>query len=98
VSPNVQGVEVRPLGIDKGTGAEWLASSVGLPLHQMAGVGDSDPDLAFLTRVGLSAAPANATPAVKAGVSWVVTYEYGRGLLEILTRLEARNRARLTDT
>jgi hydroxymethylpyrimidine pyrophosphatase-like HAD family hydrolase len=89
---NVHGVEVRPHGINKGLGAQRLAEALGLGLLAMAGVGDSDPDLSYLRRVGLGAAPNNATPAVQQGVAYVAQEAYGQGLLEILRMLEQRNR------
>jgi hydroxymethylpyrimidine pyrophosphatase-like HAD family hydrolase len=99
VARNVLGVEIRPRGVDKGLGLRRIAELLDLPPTQVAGIGDSDPDLSFLSLVGWSAAPANATPAVRAAVTYVSDGSFGRGLLEILTRLERRNRdtnARLT--
>jgi hydroxymethylpyrimidine pyrophosphatase-like HAD family hydrolase len=92
VARNVRGVEVRPNGIDKGTGAERIAQLLGSPLAAFAGVGDSDPDLSYLTRIGFSAAPANATPAVRQAVTYVASAEYGAGLLEIVSLVERNNR------
>jgi hydroxymethylpyrimidine pyrophosphatase-like HAD family hydrolase len=92
VARNVKGVEVRPLGIDKGTGAARIADLLGIPLATMAGVGDSDPDLSYLSRVGFSAAPANATPAVRQSIDYVARASFGAGLLEIVTLVERRNR------
>jgi len=43
VARNVNGIEVRPLGIDKGSGARRIAERLAIPLHAMAGMGDSDP-------------------------------------------------------
>jgi hydroxymethylpyrimidine pyrophosphatase-like HAD family hydrolase len=93
VARNVHGVEVRPLGIDKGVGAQRVAEMLEIPLQAMAGVGDSDPDLSFLNCVGLSAAPANATPAVRQNVNYVAHASFGEGLLEIVTLVEHRNRS-----
>ena len=95
VAKNVNGVEVRPRGIDKGVGAQRVAAILGIPLESMAGVGDSDPDLSYLARVGFSAAPANATAAVKTGVEHVAAQPFGAGLLEIVTLVERRNRTTL---
>jgi hydroxymethylpyrimidine pyrophosphatase-like HAD family hydrolase len=95
VERNVNGVEVRPPGINKGAGARRLAAILGVPLESMAGVGDSDPDLSYLTRVGFSAAPANATPAVRTTVNYVSEQPFGAGLLEIVTLVERRNRSTL---
>lgn len=92
VAGNVHGVEIRPRGIDKGTGAVRLAELLEMTLQAVAGVGDSDPDLSFLRRVGLSAAPGNATPAVRQNVQYVANARFGAGLLEIVTLVERRNR------
>jgi hydroxymethylpyrimidine pyrophosphatase-like HAD family hydrolase len=92
VARNVRGLEVRPHGIDKGTAAARIAELLELPLQALAGVGDSDPDLAFLQRVGFSAAPANATAAVRQAVQHVSTKEFGQGLVEIVMRVERHNR------
>jgi hydroxymethylpyrimidine pyrophosphatase-like HAD family hydrolase len=102
VAPNVHGVEVRPLGVDKGSGARRLAELLDLPLAAMAGVGDSDPDLSFLKLtpdpIGFSAAPANATFAVRQAVDYVAEAPFGVGLLEIVSLIEQRNRQQtLTD-
>ncbi len=94
---NVAGVEVRPRGVDKGTGAAWLSEQVGIPLSQLAGVGDSDPDLVFLTRVAYAAAPANATPAVRSAAHVVAPHAHGEGLLEILDRIVRANRQRAAE-
>ena len=94
VELNVTGVEVRPRGIDKGEGCRWLGSVLGLGLARLGGVGDSEPDLAFLTLddLGFSACPSNASPGVKAAVSYVSQHQNGEGLLDILAQVQARNR------
>jgi hydroxymethylpyrimidine pyrophosphatase-like HAD family hydrolase len=93
VERNVHGIEVRPHGIDKGLGVRRIAELLGLSIDQIAGVGDSDPDLSFLRLVGFSAAPANASSAVRSAVGFVARAAYGTGLLEVLKLLEKRNRA-----
>jgi hydroxymethylpyrimidine pyrophosphatase-like HAD family hydrolase len=95
IARNVHGVEVRPRGIDKGTGSQRLAELLELPLQALAGVGDSDPDLSFHNRVGLSAAPSNATPAVRQLVTYLANASFGDGLLEIVALVEQRNRQTL---
>jgi hydroxymethylpyrimidine pyrophosphatase-like HAD family hydrolase len=94
VARNVHGVELRPRGIDKGTGARCVAELLQIPLEAVAGVGDSDPDLSFLqlAGIGLSAAPSNATPAVRQHVDYVAKASFGDGLLEIVALVEERNR------
>jgi hydroxymethylpyrimidine pyrophosphatase-like HAD family hydrolase len=96
VELNATGVEVRPRGIDKGEGCRWLTSLLNVGVDQVCGVGDSDPDLAYLSLpgLGLSAAPANATPNVRAGVRYVSSAEDGDGLLEIIAEVQRLNRRR----
>jgi hydroxymethylpyrimidine pyrophosphatase-like HAD family hydrolase len=93
VEGNLRGIEVRPHGIDKGTGAKRLAELLEIPLEAMAGVGDSDPDLSFLQGLGIgfSAAPANAAPAVRQAVDYVASAPFGAGLLEIVALVQQRN-------
>jgi len=90
--PLVVEVSITTVGIwlegsDKGACLEWLAAETGIPLQQMAGVGDAEGDLRFLRLCGFSAAPANAEDRVKARVDYVSHYEYGKGLLDIVERL-----------
>jgi len=93
VAPNLRGVEIRPHGIDKGSGARRVAELLEIPLEAIAGVGDSDPDLSFLQGIGIgfSAAPANATPAVRQAVDYIARAPFGAGLLEIVAQVERRN-------
>ena len=86
-------IEIRRRGVDKGSGARWLAERIDLPLSALAGIGDSDSDLAFLALVGFPAAPANAIELVRERVAYVASQPDARGLLEIVARIEAHNRA-----
>ena len=86
-------VEIRRRGVDKGSGAQWLAERIDVPLGALAGIGDSDSDLAFLLRVGFPAAPANAIELVREQVAYVAAQPDARGVLEIVEQIEARNRA-----
>lgn len=65
-------VNFLPPAINKGTGLEWLASREGIALSEMIGVGDSASDWDFMGRCGISAAPANAVPELKAKSTWVL--------------------------
>jgi 3-deoxy-D-manno-octulosonate 8-phosphate phosphatase (KDO 8-P phosphatase) len=60
----------------------------------VAYMGDDIVDLGVLTRVGLSAAPADAVPEVRARVHWVSGFGGGRGAARELTEivLRAQNR------
>jgi 3-deoxy-D-manno-octulosonate 8-phosphate phosphatase KdsC-like HAD superfamily phosphatase len=96
VTPNFRGVELRPPGIDKGTGTRWLAEELGIALPAFAGVGDADDDLTFLRLVGYPAAPANASASVRSTAKYVSGRPFGEGLLEILGHLVEVNRRRAT--
>jgi hydroxymethylpyrimidine pyrophosphatase-like HAD family hydrolase len=90
VQASVSCVDVTPAGIDKGTGVRWLSEETGIPLRRMGGIGDSASDLTFLRLVGHSAAPANATPEVKAAVGLTSAYKNGDGVVDILQHWCAR--------
>ncbi len=77
-------VNLVPRGLNKGQGVRWLAEMIDVPLAQMAGIGDSDSDLAFLQLVSTSAAPINATPTVRQAVDYVSPCSNGEGFLDIL--------------
>lgn len=66
----------------------YLAETIEIPLESMLGIGDSDVDLPFLNRVGLSAAPANANSAVRKVVDYVSALRDAEGLREILRHFE----------
>lgn len=83
---SVSSVEILPPGVDKGAGLEWLAREIGVPLTEIGGIGDANPDLLYLNRVAHSAAPANATDQVKASVHYVSPESNGRGVRDILQR------------
>jgi hypothetical protein len=80
-------VNIMVRGLDKAAGVRWLARETGVPLGDMAGVGDSRGDLKFMRLVGWAGAPANAHASVKRAVHYTSPYEDGRGLVDILARL-----------
>ena len=92
VDEGIECINLMPAGIDKGAGVEWLATECGLSLDEVAGVGDADPDLAFLERTGFSAAPSNATANVRARVDYVSAQPNGKGLIDILDQIIEANR------
>ncbi|TAM71966.1 MAG: hypothetical protein EPN50_04370 [Chloroflexota bacterium] len=94
VDEGVECINVMPAGIDKGAGVAWLAAETGLALDEIAGVGDADSDLVFLDRIGLAAAPANATAGVRARVDHVADRPHGQGLVEIIDWIAERNAGR----
>jgi HAD superfamily hydrolase (TIGR01484 family) len=84
IMPLVTSVDIVFDGIDKGAGVEWLSRETGIPLAQMAGIGDSSGDLPYLRRVGFSAVPANASDDVRRAAQYVSPFEDGKGVVDIL--------------
>ena len=74
-------------GIDKAEGVRWLSRETGIPLGDIAGVGDSPSDMKFMQLLGWIAAPANAHASVKQIAYYTSPYEDGLGLVDILARL-----------
>ncbi len=76
---------------DKLAGYRQLAH-LGVPDDEVAYMGDDVNDLPLLRRVGLSAAPADAMPAVRAAVHFVARAPGGRGAVRELCDLLAAAR------
>ena len=64
-------IDVVPAGFTKGDGLAWLAEMTGVPVEQMAFIGDSNGDLPAIDACGHSFAPSNASDEVKARVDHV---------------------------
>lgn len=77
-------LNILPRAIDKGKGIEFLAQETGFAPENMLGVGDSDVDIPFLQRIGHSAAPSNAVPAIKEIADYVSSERTSQGVLDIL--------------
>lgn len=60
---------IRPQGVDKGSGLKCLAEILGVRMAETIAFGDWLNDLALFRDAGLSIAPANAVPEVKAKAS-----------------------------
>ncbi|MBV9688910.1 MAG: HAD family phosphatase [Ktedonobacteraceae bacterium] len=88
ITRSASAVDITPLGIDKATGVRWLVDTLAevLPvkLANVAGVGDSVGDVPFLSIVGLSAAPANASEPVKSLVDYCSSWTDGRGVADTI--------------
>lgn len=95
VSNSASAVDITPIGIDKGSGLQWLIAKLAqefpLELTNIAGIGDSKGDLPFLRIVGFSAAPANATEEVKTVVTYCSPATDGHGVVHIIQQCIAIN-------
>jgi hydroxymethylpyrimidine pyrophosphatase-like HAD family hydrolase len=86
---NKRAVMVLPRGVNKASGLAAALDELGLSPKAVAGVGDAENDLDFLASCGLSAAVANALEPVKAHVDLVLSAGHGRGVIELVERLES---------
>ncbi|AKF79801.1 3-deoxy-D-manno-octulosonate 8-phosphate phosphatase (KDO 8-P phosphatase) [Myxococcus fulvus] len=79
---------------DKGAALDELLQQLGVPHEACAYMGDDHNDLAPLSRVGLSACPADAVPEVRQEVHFVAQSPGGRGaareLVELCLKASAR--------
>lgn len=66
---------------------EQLKSESGVPVEQMAYIGDDLPDLPVMRRVGFAVAVADATEEVKQIAHYVTSVEGGRGAVQELIQL-----------
>jgi hydroxymethylpyrimidine pyrophosphatase-like HAD family hydrolase len=77
-------VDITPLGVDKGSAIENLAAVTGIPTGAILGIGDTRGDLPMLEKVGIAAAPANASPEVRGCAQYTATQPGPAGVAEIL--------------
>jgi 3-deoxy-D-manno-octulosonate 8-phosphate phosphatase (KDO 8-P phosphatase) len=72
---------------DKGAALQRFADSSGIALRRTAFIGDDVNDLPALAIAGLSVAPANAQPPVKAAVALVLDRSGGQGAVRQLVEM-----------
>lgn len=84
---NKGAVMVLPAGVNKATGLAAALEPYGLTTADIVGVGDAENDDAFLAHCGLSAAVANALPALKERVGYVASLDAGAGVAEVIGML-----------
>jgi 3-deoxy-D-manno-octulosonate 8-phosphate phosphatase (KDO 8-P phosphatase) len=72
---------------NKGEAYEAVSTKLGLTDAEVAYIGDDEPDLAVLERVGFSAAPANAVASVRRAVHYVCKRSGGNGAVREIVDL-----------
>jgi len=82
--PAKRALNIYPRNINKSSGLLWLSEKTGIAVNDMAGVGDTSGDVAFLKMTGFSAAPGNSIDEVKSAVQWVSDRHDSEGLNDIL--------------
>jgi len=71
---------------NKGNGLKWISKVTGIPLSEIAYIGDSSGDISALKLAGKAFAPSNAAPGVKA-IADVMSGATSEGVLEAYRRL-----------
>jgi hypothetical protein len=87
---NKGSVMALPEGVTKATGLTAVLTELGVDAKDVVGVGDAENDHAFLQMCGLSAAVANALPAVKQMAGLVLNRPRGAGVEELIDGLLAQ--------
>jgi 3-deoxy-D-manno-octulosonate 8-phosphate phosphatase (KDO 8-P phosphatase) len=92
------GIRIVSQGVaHKADAYEAICRQAALEDSAVAFMGDDLLDLPVLSRVGLSAAPADAAPEVRASVDWVSSSGGGRGAARELIELVLRAQGRWND-
>jgi HAD superfamily hydrolase (TIGR01484 family) len=84
---NKGAVMILPVGVTKGSGVLAALLDLGLSAHNAVGVGDAENDQAFLSLCSISAAVANALPALKDRSDLVLDKPRGEGVAELIDRI-----------
>jgi hypothetical protein len=84
---NKGAVMVLPAGVNKATGLTAALDELRLSPRNVVAVGDAENDHSFLKLCELSAAVANALPAVKDAVDIVTKGDHGAGVAELAAAL-----------
>ena len=82
---------------NKAEGIRHIARYSGIPMEQMAYIGDSSGDLKAIREAAISFAPANAIPDVKSEVDYIMKSETTHAVLEAYQQLVEINRKALEE-
>jgi hydroxymethylpyrimidine pyrophosphatase-like HAD family hydrolase len=86
---NKDAVMALPTKVTKATGLAHVLQEMEIDASQVVGIGDAENDHAFLDACGVSAAVANALPAVQARCDMVTSHTHGAGVSELIDRMLA---------
>lgn len=81
---NKDAVMILPSGVNKATGMDVVLEEMGQSWSAVAGVGDAENDLAFLSRCQYSVAVANALESLKREVDFTTKAARGQGVMELI--------------
>jgi len=80
-------LDVTALAANKGDGVVAIAAALGVPLAEVAVIGDMPNDLPMFARAGLSIAMGQAPEAVRAAADWVTASNERDGVARAIERL-----------
>lgn len=86
---NKGAVMLLPAGVNKAFGLNAALQEMEYSRHAVAGIGDAENDHAFMSICELSAAVANALPAVKSEADLVTQGDHGEGVSELIDAMIA---------
>ncbi|MBS0208008.1 MAG: HAD family hydrolase [Planctomycetes bacterium] len=92
---NRAAVMVLPPGVNKATGMDYALRKLGLSMHEVVGVGDSENDHSFLARSECAVAVANAVPSICKLADIVTENKNGAGLAELIDDLVSNDLSRM---
>lgn len=75
-------VHLTDPNVNKGSSLKLVAESMGIEMSDIMAIGDSENDIEFLERAGLSVAVANAAPELREMADYVTAGKYGDGVRE----------------
>ncbi len=84
---NRSAIMVLPAGVNKATGMDFALRKMGLSLHEVVSVGDSENDHSLFEASECAVAVANAVPSIRAAAAWVTRGENGHGVAELIDEL-----------
>jgi HAD superfamily hydrolase (TIGR01484 family) len=92
---NKGAVMILPSGVNKAAGLVAALRELGLSPHNVVGVGDAENDHAFLAVCECGVAVSNALDTLKERADWVTEGDHGRGIVELIERVESTDLAGL---
>lgn len=84
---NKDAVMVLPAGVDKASGLDSALEEMKLSWKSVAGIGDAENDIAFLSRCACSVAVSNALDSVKTRVDFTTSAPRGEGVVELIKEI-----------
>ena len=72
-------IEFNKYGVNKGTGLQWLANHLNIPIEQTIAIGDNYNDVGMLKMAGLSVAVSSANQEIRDLCKYVTKKDYFEG-------------------